>query len=129
MSKAPPRMITRRASAVLAALLLAAAVPTAQAPAHGQNSTEAANDDDEESGLKGCNSDSPCLDPMTLDSAPIEIAKYYLPLEAYDQKSQVIVVDPNQRQQQVIGGGFFVPERTAPWMAQIQRPSRLPRLT
>lgn len=112
-------------TAALAAALLAATLPVTRAPllAQADETADRARD------LEGCDPFGPCLDPLTIESAPVDTAVQFPPPDYFAKGPEPIVVDPVQGQQHVIGGGFAVPDRTAPWMAQIQRPPRLLRLT
>jgi Trypsin len=80
--------------------------------------------------LPGCDRFSPCADPATLDSAPIPLASGVPSPDDYVPKP-VVLPPPGSGsgQEYVIGGGFLVPDNTAPWMAQIRRPEKLTRLT
>lgn len=81
-------------------------------------------------GLPNCDSFfGPCVDPATLDSAPLEVATGFPSPEDYIPKPVVVPSGAFQGVEQVIGGGFMVQGNTAPWVVQIRRPVRMTGIT
>ncbi len=75
-----------------------------------------------------CDQFVPCRNALTLDSAAIELDTTARPPDVYVPKPVAVPPSTSGATEYVIGGGFVVPIRKAPWMAQIQRASRLPSL-
>ena len=87
-----------------------------------------ADPEDDQDDAQNCDRFLPCRNALTLDSAAIELDTTSRPPEEYvPNPVPVPVIVPGQSVV-IVGGGFVIPIRKAPWMAQIQRAPRLPSL-